>query len=163
MVFELGIIILVVIVMAGATMYYSDALNKEKYKISIKESLDLVQLPIITFYEGKVKLNFLLDTGSSHSHITTSVADKLTGTPVEADYSFTSCTGSSTCSKAIDANLSYKGKEFKTTLFINKELDAAFKDIKNESGVQLHGILGSDFLKKHKYILDFAKFVAYSK
>ena len=163
MVFELGIIILVIIVMAGAAMYYGSALNKEKYKISIKESLDLAQLPIITFYEGKVKLNFLLDTGSSHSHISTSVADKLTGSPVDVDYSFTATTGVSTCSKAMDVNLNYKDKNFKTTVFINENLDSAFKEVKKDSGIQLHGILGSDFLKEHKYILDFAKFVAYSK
>ena len=35
--------------------------------------------------------------------------------------------------------------------------------IMDDNKIQLHGIIGSDFLIKHKYILDFADKVAYHK
>lgn len=160
---EFGIILFVAVVMASAAIYYNRELNKEKEKISIKESIELTNMPVITLTEGDTKLNFLLDSGSSHSHIAKSVADKLTGTPVDTEYSFTTGTGTGLSSKAMDIVLKYKVKKFDTTVFINKDLDKSFECVKNESGIQLHGILGADFLVKHKYILDFAELVAYHK
>ena len=38
---------------------------KKKFNISFKEAMELVELPIITFYNKGQKLNFLLDTGSN--------------------------------------------------------------------------------------------------
>ena len=37
--------------------------------MSFREALDLVGLPIVTFYQGDKKLNFLLDTGANLSVI----------------------------------------------------------------------------------------------
>lgn len=163
MILEFGIIITVIVLLGISIFFYNGKLYKEKCQFSLKESMDLAQLPIVTFTEGKYKLNFLLDTGSTHSHIASSVADKLTGSPIEADYSYTTASGLSTCSKAMDVNLLYKGKTFRTTVFISNTLDESFKEVKNNCGVQLHGILGSDFLEEHKYVLDFSKLIAYSK
>ena len=39
--------------------------NRKKVKMSFKESMNLTELPIVTFYNGTNKLNFLLDTGSN--------------------------------------------------------------------------------------------------
>ena len=38
-------------------------------RISFRESMDLVELPIVTFMNNGKKLNFLLDTGASYSSI----------------------------------------------------------------------------------------------
>ena len=43
------------------------------------------------------------------------------------------------------------------------DLDKPFNNIKKESGVTIHGILGNNFFKKYKYVLDFDKLIAYSK
>ena len=39
--------------------------NRKKVKMSFKESMNLTELPVVTFYNGTNKLNFLLDTGSN--------------------------------------------------------------------------------------------------
>lgn len=163
MVLEASIIILVVIGIALIVNYFESKIKKERGKISLKESLDLAEIPIVTFLEGDTKLNFLLDTGSSDSHISTSAAKMLIGTPMETDYSYTTSNGSSTVSKVIDSVLKYKEEEFKVSLFVNEGLDESFETVKSNCGVQLHGILGSDFLREHKYIMDFAELVAYHK
>jgi hypothetical protein len=41
-------------------------------------------------------------------------------------------------------------------------MDKAFDCIKQESGVMIHGILGTAFFEKYKYIIDFEKLIAYS-
>lgn len=160
---DIGVLLIAVIVVVSTIIFFNKELTKEKDKMSIKESLELTQMPVVTFFEGDVKLNFVLDTGSSHSHISKSVAEKLTGEPVDIDYSFSTGSGSGSCSKMLDVILRYKNKRFNTSVFINEALDNSFEEVKKNSGVQLHGILGSDFLVKYKYILNFAELVAYHK
>lgn len=163
MILEAGIIVLGVVAVAFTVNHFENKIDKEKAKISIKESMDLAQVPVVTFHEGDIKLNFLLDSGGSHSHISKSAAKKLIGTPIKTDYTYTTSTGSDTTSEMIESVLRYKDEEFKVNLFINEGLDTSFKEVKRDCGVQLHGILGSDFLKEHKYVLDFAELVAYHK
>ena len=43
------------------------------------------------------------------------------------------------------------------------DLSYSFNEVKKQDGVQLHGILGSDFFTKYEYILDFIDFIAYPK
>ena len=49
--------------------------KKNNSKISFKEAMDLAELPVVTFYNGDVKLNFLLDTGSNISYINKSIVE----------------------------------------------------------------------------------------
>jgi hypothetical protein len=39
----------------------------------------------------------------------------------------------------------------------------AFGHMKQDTGVTLHGIIGSKFFNKFKYVLDFDELIAYSK
>jgi hypothetical protein len=71
-------------------------------------------------------------------------------------------TEKSSC-KVIDSVLSYKDKDFDVRLFVNKSLDTSFSDIKKKRGITLHGVLGSDFLNRYSYIVDFEKYLAYPK
>lgn len=48
-------------------------------------------------------------------------------------------------------------------IFNVHDLDAAFGVVKQESGVQLHGILGSKFFEKYKYVIDYKDCIAYIK
>lgn len=164
MIVDIVIVLIAVGGIAFAINYFNNNLFSEKNKISIKESIDLTNLPIITLQEGDLKLNFLLDSGSTNSHISESCAETLLGIPVTInEFNYLTSTGKDTVSKMIESVLKYKNKEFKTNLLVNKGLDSAFLEIKKENGVQLHGILGSDFLREHKYTLDFSKLAVYYK
>lgn len=44
-------------------------LGKPKDSMSFMESMNLVNLPIVTFFQGDKRFNFLLDTGSNSSVI----------------------------------------------------------------------------------------------
>lgn len=152
------------IIIVGLAACYFLKQKKVDYKVSIKESMDLTNLPIITLYDGDIKLNFLLDSGSNYSYISKESSKALLGTPIDIEgFNYLTCNGSDSVSKKIDSVLKYKDLEFKTELMINESLDSTFADVKNQNGVQLHGILGSDFLSKNKYVLDFANLVVYPK
>ena len=48
--------------------------HNRKESMSFREAIDLVGLPIVTFYQGDRKYNFLLDTGANLSVINLSIA-----------------------------------------------------------------------------------------
>jgi hypothetical protein len=153
----ISVIIIILIVFTIA-----DIKNKNKKTISFKESMDLTELPIITFSNNNIKLNFLLDTGSNISHINSSVLNKLQYSILNKEISTVGFTGEVVDSAFCKMELEYKGKTYKDEFSITN-LDEAFGVIKQESGVQIHGILGSKFFERYKYILDFSKLEAYTK
>lgn len=137
--------------------------NKRDY-ISFMETFNLTDIPIVTFYAGDKKLNFMVDTGASLSHITEDVSRILTGTESYCGMSLTSINGTDTYKcKVIETAITYNGKEYIVKLHVNHGLDKSFKDLKTSKGVTLHGILGVDFLEKYSYIIDFKKYIVYSK
>lgn len=135
--------------------------QSKRVNMSFKESMDLVELPIITFYNNGKKLNFLLDTGANNSIINKSVIKDLDykectenldtfGIDGEVKSSMPTCT----------MGVKYKDNSFEDTFTI-LNMDSAFRQVKEDSGVQLHGILGSLFFQKYKYVIDFKSLVAY--
>jgi hypothetical protein len=126
--------------------------------MEFKTSMDLTGLPIITFYQGKEKYNFLLDTGSNMSYVNIKSNVKVVKTGVK------------------DVFMGAEGKDINcehgiVSLYRDKvdyecnvslaDLDIAFTELKNEYGVTIVGILGNDFFVKYKYCLDFKELVAY--
>ena len=163
MVLKIVVILLVVILLAviinGAESYCK---QKKRENISFREAMDLVELPIITFYNKDTKLNFLLDTGSDLSYINKSILPSLEYTEISESRNIISVGGNSQSLGCCNMSVTYKSQKFIDKFYISG-LDEAFGAIKAETGVQIHGILGSKFFAKYKYILDFESLIAYSK
>ena len=142
-----------------------DELKKEKTKISFKESLDLVELPVITFMNNNKKLNLLIDSGSDISYLCNRVASELNFIS-EEEVGLNIITGiksmDSVCNE-VKLNLSFKDNNFVEKFIILPELDHQFDDIKKEKGVKIDGILGNSFLSKYKYIIDYKDLSVYMK
>ena len=156
------LILFIVFIVAYAVNYWEESTNKNPDKISFKESMDLTELPVITFYNGNTKLNFLLDTGSNASHINKSILNGLSYSTNDKKMDVVGMEGNTVSNGVCNMYISYKDKDFIED-FIISDLDSAFGIIKKEDGVQLHGILGSKFFEKYKYVLDFGELVAYTK
>lgn len=164
MVLKIVVILLAVVLLAiiinGAEDYCR---QRKRVNMSFKEAMDLVELPVVTFYNGDKKLNFLLDTGSNISQINSSVLPLLDHKKVEEkDMDVTGIEGNKVNTEFCEMTITYKGQEFVGEFCIH-DLDDAFAIVKEESGVQIHGILGSLFFQKYKYVFDFASLIAYSK
>ena len=159
---KIVISLLATLLIAALVNACEDIRSRNKLKMSFKEALDLVELPIVTFLNKGVKLNFLLDTGSSQSIINESMLPSLDTKESKDSMLIVGVDGNKVPSNLCTMKVGYKDQEFAHTFAI-KDLDEAFGVVKQESGVQIHGILGSDFLQKYKYVLDFKELIAYPK
>lgn len=161
MVLKIVVILLVVILLAviinGVENYCK---QKKRENISFREAMDLVELPIITFYNKDTKLNFLLDTGSDLSYINKSILPSLEYVEINESRNIISVGGNSQSLGCCNMTVTYKSQKFIDRFYIS-DLDEAFRAIKAETGVQIHGILGSKFFVKYKYVLDFKDLIAY--
>ena len=71
----IGISIIVLLAVMGAYIMYA-AYAKGKDVMSFKQSMELCDMPIVTFYIGEKKLNFVLDTGCIQSMLDADIIDK---------------------------------------------------------------------------------------
>lgn len=154
------IILIAVCLIALAVILYK---RKPEGIMSIKESIDLCELPVVTLYNNEKKFNFLLDTGSTDNHISSKALKHMSCTESDKSLNVYGFNGNVDHNKGYNIRLNYKDKEFHIEAYESKALDTSFEMIKKENGVTLHGILGSKFLTKYGYILDFYKLIVYAK
>jgi hypothetical protein len=136
--------------------------GKNVEPMSFMESMNLTELPVVTFYQEDKKFNFLLDTGSSDCIIDSNILDQIEHEESDLQSNLFGLEGKRRLVKACRICLSYKGGQYEYDYLISDMKDA-FTNIKQTTGVTLHGILGSKFFNTYKYILDFDKMIAYSK
>lgn len=156
-------ILLCIIALIAVGINAIEDCKKSKDKISFREAMDLAELPVVTFYQGAEKFNFLLDTGSNHSHISVEAAKRINGSFTAGDISVQGVGGATPVNELINTTLEYRDKSYGICLLVGEHLDEAFKTIKETTGVTVHGIIGNNFLSDNRYILDFDEYVAYSK
>ncbi len=162
MIFEIIWVIILVLVISFIANTIDNVKKKNDSKISFKEAMDLVELPVVTFMNGDKKLNFLLDTGSNVSYINNSVLPLLAHEKTGKEMNTMGIDGNKVNNQFCKMSVTYKNQVFEDEFSI-ADLEEAFSVIKQESGVQIHGILGSKFFERYKYVLDFKKLIAYTR
>lgn len=130
--------------------------------ISFRESMDLTGLPMVTFYQGDRKYNFLFDTGSNDNIIDANVLDAVDYEKVNCENKLYGLDGKVHKVDRCNITFSYKDDVYPFDYLI-KDMQAPFDLIKKECGVNLHGVIGSRFFNKFKYVLDFDALIAYTK
>lgn len=155
-----AIIILILAALAG---YFGNKLPvANRSKVSFMEAYDLTGLPIVTFKQGKIKCNFLLDTGATHSVIIPKATQVLEYTETDTKNSIYGMEGNSKEVCNIIINFSLKNKKY-TEEFQVVDMSNAFDALKQDTGVTIHGIIGGSFFAKYGYVIDYKDFIAYSK
>lgn len=129
---------------------------------SFKKGMDLTDLPIVSFYQGDVKLNFILDTGASYNVLDAKILSRIEHTKRAYDVSVYGLAGKIQ-SEVCSVNLEYQGKKYKTEFAVNSEEQSVFDVFKTRDGLDVHGLIGSAFFHEYHYIIDFDKLIAYSK
>lgn len=160
MILEMIGVVILVLVVAFIANTIDDMRKRNNSKISFKEAMDLVELPVVTFYNGDKKLNFLLDTGSNVSYINSSIIPLLDHEKTDKEMNTIGIEGNKVSNQFCKMSVTYKNQVFEEEFSI-ADLDEAFSVVKQESGVQIHGILGSKFFERYKYVLDFKELIAY--
>ena len=131
--------------------------------MSFMEGLDLTGFPVVTLYNNGAKLNFVLDTGSVHSLINKEAVNNLPHEETEYVVTISGIDNKERQDEpAVQMTLTHRDKVI-SGMFVVTDLSEVFSSVKRETGVQLHGLLGSDFFRQNKYIIDYKELVAYSK
>lgn len=157
----MGTIITILLLIVLAYLVYTKYFKQRDF-MSFRESLALVELPIVTFRQGDKKLNFILDTGANRSIINKDDEATIISEDTGLNSKVLGIEGSVSHVSLKNIKFTYKNKEFEDTfqvLDISKTVNA----YKAKKGVIIHGLIGNGFMQKYKYVLDFKEMVAYSK
>lgn len=133
-----------------------------KDTISFKQGFDLTSLPVCTFTQGEKKLNFLLDSGSNDNIIDQRCLENIEYNMMKETNSLSGLDGIKHQVSICSIDIEYKLHHY-PFYYLIKDMSGPFDDIKESTGVTIHGILGSKFFNEFKYVLDFDELVAYSK
>ncbi len=159
------IIVCIVIVGAVGIIAHTIAkkLEQKKTSVSFEEAMNLLDLPLVTVFVNRKKLNLIVDTGCD-----TSCLSKFGQSIAQIKSTKSSSTSVGADGKAVqvqDSTLDFTLKKHKYSqhFTIREGLDEAFAIVKQECGVQLHGLLGSDFLNTHNYVIDYKDHILYKK
>ena len=100
-------------------------------------------------------LCFILDTGSTCCLIDSNVVEYFKGIvePI-GDYYISGIDGTRHKIDVVILPFNFEGHTYKSKFCVQPLLDV-FKSIEEESGIQVHGLLGTDFLIENKWIIDF--------
>lgn len=134
------------------------------FTASFKQGFTCPNVPLVTVYNGDKELIFLLDSGSEYNVIDEQSLPSLSYTPVQDETLPNTLSGVGGVTKASACSLSFKcdGKEY-TEIFLINDLSDPLKMLKQETGVIMHGILGSKFMMEKGVVLDYRNLMAYSK
>lgn len=137
-------------------------LNIHPNAMSFQNSMDLAELPVVTFRQGDKKINFLLDTGSNNCVIDSNILKNIDHKMLNIETNILGIEGNAQKTGVCTIKMTYKDKEYEYP-YIIQDMSAAFDSIKKETGVTVNGMLGSKFFNEFKYVLDFDELIAYSK
>ena len=124
-------------------------------KYSLSHGLTSIGLPTIPVEVNNKKLCFILDTGSTCILIDSTVVEYFKDIiELVGDYYISGIEGTKHKVDMITLPFNFEGQIYKPKFCVRPLLDA-FKSIEDESGIQVHGLIGTDFLLKNKWIIDF--------
>ena len=118
--------------------------------------LEKVGLPLI-LTSGKLKnICFLIDTGSTHNTLFDFVYEHF-----KNEFKLLDCScktmgieGHYRETPVIEATFNFEGTDYTSTFAVLDATDA-ITQVQEETGIQIHGVLGIEFLIENKWIIDF--------
>ncbi len=117
-------------------------------------------LPLIVT-SGKLKnLCFLIDTGATHNVLFTYVYEHFRSEfkLLSEKQNIMGIEGHCKETPIIEATFDFEGSEY-TSTFSVFDATEAIAQVQQETGVQIHGILSTDFLIQNKWIINFDKLI----
>ena len=118
--------------------------------------LQKVGLPLI-ITSGKLKnICFLIDTGATHNTLFDFVYEhfKREFKLLDDTYKTMGIEGHYQEVPMIEATFNFEGKDY-SSVFAVLDASDAVKQVQKETGIQIHGVLGTAFLLENNWIIDF--------
>lgn len=129
-------------------------------RFSLNFGIEKTGMPLILTSGRKKNVCFLIDTGSTHNTLFSFVYEHFKDEfrIIEEDQKTTGIESRFQDSTTVEGTFNFDGTEYTSTFAVVKANDAIAK-IQEETGVQLHGILGIPFLMENKWKIDFEKMI----
>ena len=129
-----------------------------RFSFPIAYGLKKIGLPLI-LTSGKLKdIYFMIDTGSTHNILFDFVYNHFKDEfkLLNNSQSIMGIEGYYKETPTIEATFNFEGRNYISTFSV-LEANEAIKKVQDETGVQIHGVLGVPFLIENKWIIDFEK------
>ena len=129
-------------------------------EFSLALGLEKVGLPLIVT-SGKLKnFCFLIDTGATHNVLFTYVFEHFKNEfrMLDEHQSTMGIEGNYKECPTIEATFTFEGIDY-TSIFTVLDATNTVAQVQEETGVQIHGVLGIEFLIENKWIIDFKKLI----
>ena len=136
--------------------------NKSFLSFDLNRGFTSPNLPIATFYQGDIELNFIIDTGSDDNIISSDALLKLKHEILDSEKPLATAKGMDTV-KTCRLTFQDGSETFTSNFLISDHLKESFDKIHEWNVVRIHGMIGSKFLREHNIVLDFSNMKAYNK
>ena len=142
-------------------------MNKENLSllaVSFKQGFISPNIPIVTFYQKNKELNFILDTGSDENVVNKEALKELEHEMLEvSEKNKKILNGLGGGQEAQECTITFASEDAKyTEKFLVVDLSRPFESIRKQHCIPLHGMLGSNFLRRNNMTLDFKNLAAYN-
>ena len=124
--------------------------------ISLQVSIFKVGLPLLIVKAQAKNLCFLLDTGSNINVLDERVAEFFRLPAGSTQHRQFGIDGTLQITDVVKLTFSLEEREYKADFSV-MDLSSAFGKVEEESGIQIHGLLGCSFMEQQKWVLDFEK------
>ena len=124
--------------------------------ISLQVSIFKVGLPLLIVKAQAKNLCFLLDTGSNINVLDKRVAEFFRLPAGSTQHRQFGMDGTLQITDVVKLTFSLEEREYKADFSV-MDLSSAFGKVEEESGIQIHGLLGCSFMEQQKWVLDFEK------
>jgi len=129
----------------------------------IEYGLKKVNLPLIIVDINGHNACFLIDTGATLNLIDKRVYEHFKELLKKVgNISQIGIDGILNEAERVEISFKFENYPF-TSLFTIFDTSKAFDRVEKESGIQIHGVLGNEFLLEHKWIIDYEKLSVFSK
>lgn len=129
--------------------------------INFSSTFNSTNLPIVRFKCGNNNINLLVDSGSDLSYISPSASELMRLNEIsrkKIKLNVVGGTGSSTAEATeVVLPITHNNNTFQESFTIVNTLDEQFSQVRDIKGIEVHGIIGTSFLKKTKANIDFNK------
>ena len=138
-------------------------IRRQREDFSFKNAFKLIGLPVLIFEQDNTVLKFMLDTGSTVCVLDESSISKIKNFEyLDKEDNLVDVNGGKVRRKYGKFKFKCENIDFENEFLIS-DLTNIKEGIKEDSGISIDGIVGSAFFSKYQYIIDFDKYLAYSK
>lgn len=149
-------IVLAIISSIIILLYY----KRYRFKFPFKDTIGKVGLPVVSFEQNGNSFNFVIDSGADSSVLNTSYLTKLDYVDLKGNRFIYGIDGNQVQVSFIGVKLSSQNHEFVEAFQV---LDVpGLKNIEQAHNIEIAGILGSTFLKRYGFLIDYKKLKAYT-